>query len=225
MDRNKDSVVLVHGLGGTRFDMWPIARRLKRLGFDVRNWGYWSIGSRIESHAERLGQQLTAMDRETNGNRIHLVTHSMGGIIARTMFAEFQFNHLGRVVMLAPPHRGSHVARKLIPYFGWATPSIGQLSDEADSFVNRLPNSLKQNNIDFGIIEAKKDRVIAEGCTYLNGHRGIASVNGQHGILTWYPSTLDLIDCFLVHGSFQSPTIQSSDPLRASEKLELRDNI
>ena len=95
--------------------------------------------------------------------QLHLVTHSMGGIIARTMFADFEFQNLGRVVMLAPPHRGSHMARKLTPLVGWLSPSLEQLSDSADSFVNRLPNTLKQKEIEFGIIESTKDRVIEQG--------------------------------------------------------------
>ena len=85
-EHHRDVVVLIHGLGGNRLDMWPISRRLKRLGFGVRNWGYRSVGNRIESHSVRLAKDLAKLDHQVAG-RIHLVTHSMGGIIARTMFA------------------------------------------------------------------------------------------------------------------------------------------
>ena len=118
MGSQKDVVVLVHGLGGSRIDMRPIAGRLKRLGYEVRNWGYRSLGNRVETHAPRLGMELTAFDSQMSEGQIHLVTHSMGGIIARTMFADFEFHNLGWVVMLAPPHRGSHMARKLTSLVG-----------------------------------------------------------------------------------------------------------
>jgi esterase/lipase len=51
---SNDIVVLVHGLGGSRLDMWPLARQLRRRGYAVRNWGYRSVGQRIETHAARL---------------------------------------------------------------------------------------------------------------------------------------------------------------------------
>jgi len=102
-ENHRDVVVLIHGLGGNRLDMWPISRRLKRLGFGVRNWGYRSVGNRIESPSVRLAKDLAKLDHQVAG-RIHLVTHSMGGIIARTMFAQNDFANIGRVVMLAPPH-------------------------------------------------------------------------------------------------------------------------
>jgi pimeloyl-ACP methyl ester carboxylesterase len=197
-----ETVVLIHGLGGSRFDMWPIARRLRRLSFTVEYWGYRSFANRIETHAERLAVFLVDLDRR-KPNGFHLVTHSMGGIIARAAFAQFSLTNLKRVVMLAPPHQGSHAARKLAPYFGWLTPSLLQLSDDENSFVNGLPNSFRQNNLEFGIIESTKDRVIRPGFVELDGCADIASVVGQHGILTWYSRTLTLVENFLLHGKFE----------------------
>lgn len=202
MKPNNDIVVLIHGLGGSRVDMWPIAKRLRRLGYEVQNWGYRSLGNSVETHAKRLGTALSALDCEMLGTRIHLVTHSMGGIIARAMLADFELQNLGRVVMLAPPHRGSHMARKLAPYIGWLTPSLSQLSDSPDSFVNQLPNPLKQKGIEFGIVESTKDRVITSGGVNLEGYRDYARVEGHHGILTWYAETIRLVEDFLTEGKF-----------------------
>jgi len=197
-----DIVVLVHGLGGGRLDMWPLGRRLKRRGYKVRNWCYRSFRQRIETHADRLADDLRVLDTDMSDGKIHLVTHSMGGIIARTMFANHDISNLGRVVMLAPPHQGSHAARKLAPYVGWLTPSLKQLSDAQDSYVNQLPNSLQPKDIEFGIIEAAKDRVIVQGGVLLDGYRDYARVEGHHGVLAWYPQTIQLAEDFLLHGRF-----------------------
>lgn len=202
-NRNQpELVVLVHGLCGSRLDMWRIAQRLKSDGFEVSNWGYRSIGRGIETHADRLGNELRRIDDEVN-KPFHLVTHSMGGIIARTMFNQYRFENLGRVVMLAPPHRGSHAATTLLPWLGWLTPSLGQLSDQPDSFVNRLPNSLNEQQIRFGIIRAAKDRVIAPPCVLLHGYEDLAEVDGHHGILPWYAETVDLVSNFVRFGEFR----------------------
>lgn len=202
-DQQRETVVLIHGLGGTRLDMWPISRRLKRKGFAVHNWGYRSVRNRIEDHAHRLGEFLSKLSRHSS-RRIHLVTHSMGGIIARTMLADHDLDNLGCIVMLAPPNRGSHVARKLARYVGWLTPSIEQLSDAPDSFVNQLPNSLQRKRIEFAIVESTKDRVIVQGGVHLDGLCDYAQVDGHHGMLTWYQETVNLVENYLVQGRFNS---------------------
>ena len=108
--------------------------------------------------------------------------------------------------MIAPPHRGSHAARKLAPFIGWLTPSIRQLSDHSESYVNGLSNSLRDNGIEFGIIEAKNDLVIEPGAVHLDGHRDFAIVDGRHGVLTWYSQTIRLVELFLTSGSFSDVT-------------------
>jgi hypothetical protein len=126
------------------------------------------------------------------------------------MFAQNDFANIGRVVMLAPPHQGSHVARKLTRYIGWLSPSLQQLSDCEDSFVNGLPNSLEQKDIEFAIVEATKDRVIVQGGVHLDGYRDYAQVEGHHGVLTWYSETIRLVENFLVHGEFEAAEVAAS---------------
>ena len=208
--QQQEIVVLLHGLGGTRLDMWRMAGRLKRRGFNVKNFGYRSFGNRIETHAERLGAFLKKLHQQHSGTTIHLVTHSMGGIITRTMLTEYNFDCLGRVVMIAPPHKGSHAARKLHRYFGWLTPSLRQLSDVEDSFVNQLPNSLCEKDIEFAIIELTKDRVIEQGRVLLDGCCDYARVDAHHGIAPSYDETITLVEDFLVKGKFNVETSGSA---------------
>lgn len=196
------TVFLIHGMGGSRIDMWPISRRLRSSGYQVENWGYRTLGNQIESIAERLGNRLRHHEEAGDPREFHLVTHSMGGIVARTLFEKSQYVSLRRVVMLAPPHRGSHAARTLAPFLGWLTPTLKQLSDEEGSYVNSLANSFQDNDIEFGIIEATKDRVIRPGGVQLDGSVDFAKVDGHHGILTWYSQTLELVENFLEYGEF-----------------------
>jgi pimeloyl-ACP methyl ester carboxylesterase len=197
-----ETVVLIHGLGGTRLDMWPIARRLRHAGFRTEYFTYSSLGRTIDTLAKALCRKLQAIEADLGNEQFHLVTFSMGGIIARQTLVDKRFESLGRVVMLAPPHRGSHAARRLAPFLGWLAPSLPQLSDRRDSFVNQLPNSLKQNGIEFGLVHASKDRVIAPQNILLSGFRDLAIVTGHHGVLPWYSRTSELTTTFLKHGSF-----------------------
>ena len=140
----------------------------------------------------------------------------MGGIIARKMLAEHEFVNIGRVVMVAPPNQGSHAARKLTRYIGWLSPSLNQLSDSQNSFVNQLPNSLKDHGIEFAIIESTKDRVIVQGGVHLDGYRDYARVDGHHGFLTWHRETIRLVENFLVHGEFEpeQPEFRAANSIR-----------
>ena len=205
-DHQSETVVLVHGLAGSRLDMVLLARGLKRTGFSVKNWGYWSLNTSIKTHAERLAEMIRELAASDSIKRIHLVGHSMGSIIIRATLANHfrdEWNlKLARAVLLAPPNRGSFIATTFTPWMGWLTPSLDELSDRPDSFVNRLPNSLKMRGVEFGVIEASKDRVIRPDCVQLEGQADFACVEGHHGILTWYPKTLQLVEQFLRAGNF-----------------------
>lgn len=190
--------------------MWPLARHLRRRGFDVWNWGYLSLLGRVEQYAERLSEVLLQAELESQGRQFHLVTHSMGGIIARTALLQHELSRLGRMVMLAPPNQGSFVARHLSPYLSWLAPTLEQLSDSPQSYVNQLGNPLRSRQLELGIIEASRDRVIAPGKVLLEGYCDLARVDGHHGILSWYPQTLGLVSSFLMEGRFQSATAEAS---------------
>jgi hypothetical protein len=135
----------------------------------------------------------------------------MGGIIARKVLLEHEFDRLGRFVMLAPPNQGSFVARHLSPYLNWLAPTLSELSDAPDSYVNQLGNPLLHKNLELGIIEAARDRVIAPGRVLLEGYKDLAQVDGHHGILSWYPQTMQLVCNFLSFGRFQVAELTSSE--------------
>lgn len=207
-NRQSETVVLVHGLAGSRLDMLFLAKRLRSLGFNVENWGYWSLNTSIQTHADRLAAALKRLENSDSVERIHLVGHSMGGIIIRAAMEEHhdagQGSKIQRAILLAPPNRGSHVATKLDPWLGWLAPSLSELSDRDESFVNQLPNSLRDSRLEFGVVEATKDRVIRPDCVQLDGQTDFAKIEGHHGILTWYPKTGQLVEHFLLTGQFSS---------------------
>ena len=120
----------------------------------------------------------------------------------RDRLADHAIERLGRIVMIAPPHQGSHAARKLNRFIGWFSPSLLQLSDVESSFVNQLPNSFKQREIEFAIIESTRDRVIVQGGVLLNGHHDYAQINAHHGVAPLYDETITLVENFLVNGKF-----------------------
>ncbi len=196
----REVVVLVHGLLMIGPVMKPLEWRLKREGFGVVNWTYWTTRDNIEMHGERLHRTLGKLDADSTVSRIHLVTHSMGGIVARAALARAKPAKLGRIVMLAPPNHGSYVARILAPVLGAILRPFRELSSGEGSYVRRAPALL---GVDFAVIAARWDILVARDSTHLAGEREHLVLNGFHTPLVFQSSTAQRVARYLKTGSFQ----------------------
>ena len=188
------ALILIHGLGAHWLVMSPLARRLQKKFGRVINWSYSSLWSRIERHGQQMAQQLQQLDDDPEVERIHLITHSMGGIVARLALAAHMPAKMGRMVMLAPPNTGSHVARSLATVLGRICPPLAQLSDEDQSFVASLPPT---GQVEIGIIAAQSDFLVAEPRTHLPTEKEHIILPGMHSSLVWRQETAEKLRCRL----------------------------
>jgi triacylglycerol lipase len=137
----RECVILLHGLGRSALSMAPIAAGLRRGGYAVINLNYASTRKSMEALAEEDLAPAVAECRSRGYDRIHLVTHSMGGIIARVFLQRHALPTGSRLVMLAPPNQGSEVAdwamQHLPRLYHLAGPAAGQLGT-GDNTVYRL---------------------------------------------------------------------------------------
>lgn len=194
-----ETVVLVHGLGSHPLLMYPLERRLKRSGFETLNWGYPSLWNGIERHALRLAGELARLDAAPEVTRIHLVTHSMGGIVARRALLDARFTKLRSLVMLGPPNGGSRVASVLARGLGWLCQPLHELADGQDSFVNRLPIP---EGIAIGVLAAQYDRVVAVEKTRLPSQRDHRVLPTGHNSMLFRRDVGAYVACFLREGQF-----------------------
>ncbi len=86
-----------------------LARRLRRQGFIVHLFSYPSVRADLNANAARLARFLDTLDADT----VHLVGHSLGGILIRVLFHDHPQRRPGRIVTLGTPHGGSRVAQHL----------------------------------------------------------------------------------------------------------------
>ncbi len=94
---------------------------LRRRRAAVLNLGYPSRQRSLSELADDIHPAIQGFNPDSNGT-LHLVTHSMGGLVARVYLDRHRPANLGRVVMLAPPNQGSEVADRLQHrfWFRWA---------------------------------------------------------------------------------------------------------
>jgi pimeloyl-ACP methyl ester carboxylesterase len=194
--------------------MYPLGRWLKRAGYATLIWSYPSLRRSIERHGAELRERLGIVDGEAQISRIHLVTHSMGGIVARQALLSELPRKLGRFVMLAPPNEGSAVASFFGPRLRWCFPTIDQLASRPDSFVNRLA---EPEQLEIGVIAARVDWQVGIVNTRLVCQRDHIVVGGTHSQMLWKPSVAREIVEFLRHGRFTagSRRVKSSFALNA----------
>jgi len=116
-------VVLVHGLVDNRSIFTVMRRALRRRGFaQVCTWNYSPLQRDVESAAEALGRHIERICRETGHERVHVVGHSLGGLVARYLVQRLGGDRrVESLVTLGTPHAGTRWAA-LLP-----TPLVRQL--------------------------------------------------------------------------------------------------
>ena len=124
-----ECVVLLHGLMRSSMSMNKMQRELDDAGFVTVNIDYPSRDHTIEELAEiAVPEGLEACREFDDVERIHFVTHSLGGILVRQYLEMEAIEELGRVVMLGPPNQGSIAADDLevVQGFDWLNGPAGR---------------------------------------------------------------------------------------------------
>jgi hypothetical protein len=209
-------VLLVHGALRGTVGMGPTAAALRRHGMEPHLFGYRTRqetlaehGARLETFvADRLGDRLPLA-------RLGILTHSMGGLVARAYLArpsaQKQSRHQ-RLVMLAPPNQGSSLAAHNAER-AWFRALYGVASRElAPQRVKGLPappTSCETLVLVGGrgdprgfnpAIEGDDDGVVATHETHLPEARH-ETVLGVHSFLQWRAEVLDRAAAFLLESA------------------------
>lgn len=117
-----DTVVCVHGFWSHGTGMYLIKRRLEReFGFRALLFSYRSVHGTLDENAAALANFI----RQQEIDGVHIVGHSLGGVLALRMLANDAGALPGRVVCLGSPLTGSRAA-KILGAQEWAENIIGR---------------------------------------------------------------------------------------------------
>jgi len=105
-----EHIILLHGLWMRGFALGMLHRRLIAERFRVHRFDYLSVAATQERILERLHARM--IDLGESGGPVHLVGHSLGGLLALQACHAAGDLPPGRVVCLGSPLRGSAAARE-----------------------------------------------------------------------------------------------------------------
>lgn len=109
MDPAAETVVLVHGLWMHGLVFGLLRRRLERSGFLTHAWSYPSVRQDLAANADALARFLAGV----HADPIHLVGHSLGGIVIASALARHPDPRVRRCVLMGPPWTASRSATGL----------------------------------------------------------------------------------------------------------------
>lgn len=104
---HRETVVMVPGLWLPGISLAYVAQPLRRAGYTVKYYSYPSVRLSLEENARRLQAYVKRLPADV----VHLVGHSLGGVVIRVALFYAPPPQPGRMVSIASPHRGCQVAQ------------------------------------------------------------------------------------------------------------------
>ena len=185
----------------------PLSWRLRKAGFAPELFSYSSLWRSPGEAMQRLAMRLYAMGPEP----VHLVAHSLGGLIALETVHRYERLPPGRVVCLGSPLAGSSAAR------GLAWRGLGAVSGRSGALLRGglagLPPMRQVGMIAgarsmglgklFSSFDGQNDGTVMVWETRLAGLSDHAVVQSGHSGLVFSEQVAELAANFLEQGRFR----------------------
>lgn len=127
-------MILVHGLWTPAAVFMPHGHWLQRYGYRTLRFGYSSLRATLSQNMQQL-KHFVATTRATD---IHLVGHSLGGLVILDLLRQTPDPRLRRAVLLGTPCMDSYCARRLTRIAGMSA----LLGRSIGEWLSRPPDAI-----------------------------------------------------------------------------------
>lgn len=104
-------VLMVHGYGHNRSGWFHLDRQLRRAGFTSVHTMNYTPMSGVPELSARLAERVAEIRAHTGAAKVHLVGHSLGGILIRWFVQELGGDEVvDTAITVASPHEGTLTA-------------------------------------------------------------------------------------------------------------------
>lgn len=208
----RETVVLLHGLARGKTAMWLLASRIEKAGFDVIRVGYDSLRDPPDAILADVARQI---DECCSALRtpVHLVGHSLGGLMIRAYLAQHRLANLGRVVLIGTPNNGTPIVDRLGEswWLELAGPTAGVLGTGPESFPATLPDpdypvgviaGVRESGLASDFIPGADDGLVPVESTRLSGMTDFIIVESGHSFMRYSEDVARQTVAFLQTGEF-----------------------
>lgn len=205
------NIALVHGLWNRGWMMASMAKRLRTRGHDVRVFSYPTRASDLDGHADELRSFL--LEKEIG--ELHLVGHSMGGLVILDMLSRHDDLPPGRIVMMGTPVKGSIVVKRLAKLPGQKFIFGKSREDLLQGFqvapVGRETGMIRGiRSFGLGQVAGKhnepNDGTVCVSETRLEGLKDSIELDVSHSEMLISAEVVGQVEHFLLSGSFNKST-------------------
>lgn len=214
-----DRVLLLHGILRSAASLSRLDRARSAAGYQTLNLAYPARRLPLQALADAVHHGAGDFLGEHAG-RTHIVTHSLGDLVARALIARHRPPGLARVVMLGPPNAGSELADMLAGFaaYRWAFGPVGrQFVTRQDDALVRLPGKIDYalgvvagtRSLDplcWMLIPGPSDGRVSVARTRLAGVTDHATLPVTHAMMMRSPIVIRQTLHFLKHGRFMKET-------------------
>lgn len=167
-------VILIHGLYHN-VSAWILYQwLLKRKGFrNTYTFGYSSASKNVDEVLQKLDQQINKLAKQFPNQRVILVGHSLGGLLARVCIQDSKnATKVAAVVTLGSPHQGTKLAALGVGKLARSLIYHGQLFRELEQNTAppEIPRLAIYSPIDNMVLPNESLRIDQPGWSHLESY-------------------------------------------------------
>jgi pimeloyl-ACP methyl ester carboxylesterase len=140
--KKKTLIICIHGFARDNRDMQFLYEKFLDTGYDAYNANLPTTFGSLQDCIDALHQQINDLLREYTD--IHIVCHSMGGIILRGYLAQHKTKNIHSLTLIGTPYHGSQLARMLswVPFYTQIFKPIRSLIPRKVKIIPDIPKSI-----------------------------------------------------------------------------------